>query len=103
MERIKLTKSEKETLRIVMLSDGTCPSTYPVHTFSSSIRSLQRKGLVDATFINTGEVWFAQLTDEGKQYISQNPSLRNPINWGIVIGVISTIISIIALFVSCNK
>ncbi|WP_459187292.1 hypothetical protein ACGE0T_14275 [Parabacteroides sp. APC149_11_2_Y6] len=103
MERIKLTKVEKETLRIVAVSGSDCPSTYPIHIFKASVRSLQRKGLVNAIFVNDGKLWHADLTDEGRLYICQNPNLRNPINWEIVIGVIALAVSIIALFVSCIR
>ena len=42
MERIKLSKKEKQALRIVAELGGECPITSPKHVFVASIRSLAR-------------------------------------------------------------
>ena len=105
MERIKLSKSEKEVLRIVAEFNGSKPSTYPEHTFNAAAYSLQQKGLVKAKFLTTGAVCSIYLTDLGKHYLCENPMLKNPIDWKIITGVIiplaAIIFSIISLFVSC--
>jgi len=104
MEQIKLSKSEKEALRIVERLGGKRHSTYPAHVFNASVISLQGKGLVRAKFLTNGDVWTARLSEEGKRYISINPYLRNPIDWkiiGTITAALSLIVSIIALFVSC--
>lgn len=105
MERIRLSKTEKKVLLIVDKFNGKCPYTYPRHTFNSSVRSLERKGLVKGAYIEGGEVEAARLTNEGKQYLCENPRLSNPTDWGkiaAITGIIALIISIIALFVGCS-
>ena len=100
MKRIKLTKEGKETLRIVDKFNGQCPCVFPLHVYNLSVRSLERKGLVKG-----GAVDDAKTTDEGKHYLCENPNLRNPINWtviGVIAGILSLIVSIIALFISCT-
>lgn len=105
MERIKLSKSEKEVLRIIAEFKGNKPSTYPDHTFNAAAYSLQQKGLVKAKFLTTGAVWNISLTDLGKHYLCENPMLKNPVDWkfiaSVVIPLAAVIVSIIALFVSC--
>lgn len=104
MERIRLTKSEKEAMRIVEKFGGRRPATYPAHVFNSAIMSLIRKGLVHAKFLTTGDACKARLSEEGKAYLSVNPDMKNPIDWkmiGAITGILSLIVSIIALFVSC--
>ena len=105
MERIKLSKSEKESLRIIERFEGKRPSTYPAHVFNASVISLKGKGLVKAKFLTNGDVWTAKLSEEGKRYISVNPYLRNPIDWkiiGTITAILSLIISIVSLFVICT-
>lgn len=103
MERIKLTKEEKQAFRIVAEFGGKCPATYPEHVFTASIRSIERKGLVKANYVIGGYVWSAKLTEEGKHYLAVNPNLHNPINWNLILAIVGILISIIALFVSCMK
>ena len=103
MERIKLTKEEKQAFRIVAEFGGKCPATYPKHVFTASIRSIERKGLVKANYVIGGYVWSAKLTEEGKHYLAVNPNLHNPINWNLILAIVGVFISIIALFVSCMK
>lgn len=105
MKRIKLTKEEKGTLRIVDMFNGKCPSFFPLHAYNLSVRSLERKGLVKAAYMEGGGVEDARTTDEGKLYLCENPNLRNPINWtviGVIAGILSIIVSVIALFISCT-
>jgi hypothetical protein len=103
MERIKLTKEEKQAFRIVAEFGGKCPATYPKHVFTASIRSIERKGLVKANYLIGGYVWSAKLAEEGKHYLAVNPNLHNPINWNLILAIVGVLISIIALFVSCMK
>lgn len=105
MKRIKLTKEEKKTLRIVDKFNGKCPCGFPLHVYNLSVRSLERKGLVKAAYLEGGAVEDARTTDEGKHYLCDNPNLRNPINWtvvGVIAGILSLIVSVIALFISCT-
>lgn len=103
MERIKLSKTEKQVLRLAATNAGR-PSTYPEHEYNAAARSLSRKGLVKTKFYTNGSVCTIRLTDEGRQYLCENPSLDNPIPWkeiGVITGILALIVSIIALFVSC--
>jgi len=106
MERIRLSKNEKEVLRLVSLGD-ICPDTYPKHTFALCVRSLERKGLVKGAFIEGGDVEGARLTRNGRDYLIENPGLRNPIDWkwwiGTSIGVATFIVVLIALLIACSK
>jgi len=56
MKRIKLTKEEKETLRIVDKFNGKCPCGFPLHVYNLSVRSLERKGLIKAAYLEGGAV-----------------------------------------------
>lgn len=106
MERIKLSKEEKQALRIVAELGGKCPITYPKHVFVASIRSLARKGLVKATYIIGGDVYHSKLTGEGKHYLCCNPKLTNPIDWniiGVIVAILALMVSIVALFLSCSR
>lgn len=109
MERIKLSKKEKQALRIVAELGGECPITSPKHVFVASIRSLARKGLVKATYIIGGDLYHAKLTGEGKHYLCCNPKLTNPIDWniiGVTVAILATLalmVSIVALFLSCSR
>lgn len=107
MERIKLSKQEKEVLRIVKSCGANCPSMYPLHVFNTCVHSLKRKGLVDASFVRGGNtVWTAKVSVYGRLYLIENPNLRNPIPWkaiSVIIALLAFIVSIIALFVSCSK
>lgn len=104
MGKINLSKSEKIVLRMVAL--GQYSSEYPRHLFNAAIHSLENKGLVKGTYIEGGDVYPDRMTDKGVQYLAENPQLHNPINWNALsaaIAIISTIISLIALFVACSR
>lgn len=103
MERIKLTKEEKQAFRIVAEFGGECPATYPKHVFTASIRSIERKGLVKANYVVGGHVWSVNLTEEGKHYLAVNPNLHNPINWNLIFAIAGVLISIITLLVVCMR
>lgn len=106
MERIKLTKNQKQVLRMVANGQGVCPAEFPSHTFNASVRLLQQQGLVKAAYGEGGGVVDSELTDEGRQYLAENPRLRNPIDWGkmgVYIAIASLIVGIAALFIACNK
>ena len=81
MERITLNSSEKEVLRMIAGGLGKCPAEYPLHTFNAAVRSLEGKRLVHSANKECGNVADAMLTQVGRQYLAENPNLRNPINW----------------------
>ncbi len=95
MERIKLTKNQKRVLRMVAQGQDVCPAEFPSHTFNASVRFLQQQGLMDATFDEGGSVEDSKLTNEGRQYLAENPGLCNPINWWRI-----TILSMVAYLVA---
>lgn len=100
MERISLSRTEKAVLRMVAGGQYTCPADYPLHIFNAAVRSLDRKGLVQGAYDMGGNVSDSMLTQDGRMYLAENPNLRNPINWVVVLSVITITISIIALFVA---
>lgn len=101
-----LSRNEKEVLRLVAGGQGVCPAEYPSHTFNAAVRSLAGKGLVRGSYEEGGNVADTVMTQVGRQYLAENPNLRNPINWGMLatlIAAVSAIVSIVALLVACNK
>lgn len=104
MEKIKLSSNEKKVLRSISMKDRK-PETMSKSGFYTAVRSLERHGLVHAMYEEGNGVVDARLTDEGVTYLSENPSLRNPVDWQIVAisTAIGVLISIIALFVACMK
>lgn len=105
MERITLKSSEKEVLRMIAGGLGKCPAEYPLHTFNAAVRSLEGKRLVHSANKECGNVADAMLTQVGRQYLAENPNLRNPINWGrlaTLIAAVSVGVSVVAMLIACN-
>ena len=105
MEKIYLSKREKEVLRLLSVGEG-CPSDYPGHVFASCVQSLELKGLAEGMWATGHILVAARLTSYGETYLALNPDLRNPLNWNLILSVatiISIAISIIALFEACAK
>lgn len=102
MERVRLTKAEKQVLRMISKGIHLCPSEYPLHTFNTSVRTLFNKGFIQAMFQEGGGVIDTKMTDYGVQYMAQYPLLHNPVNWSLVVASISAIGTILALFIACT-
>lgn len=105
MEQVKLSKNEKKVLRMIASGQGVCPVEYPLHSFNAAVRSLDSKGLVRGAYEEGGNVVDVMMTQNGRQYVAENPNLRNPVNWGMIatlIAAVSAIVSVIALLVACN-
>ena len=99
MERIRLSKEEKQVLRL--LSNGMgCPDTYPFHIFAACVDSLERKGLAKGAWAEGHKLVNACITGRGKAYLLANPSLRNPVDWKWVIT--TAIVAVAVLFVACT-
>ncbi len=99
MERIHLTRREKETLRLIA-SGCVCPPSYPLHLFVASVRTLELKGVVKGAWQEGGQLEDACLTAYGREYLALNPLLRNPIDWKWIIFVSISLVSIsVLLFV----
>ena len=105
MDKIKLTKKEKEVLRLLAygIENTDC---YPSHILNACVDSLELKGLAKGAWASGHEVVAAKITDKGKMYIALNPKLKNPTDtkWVIttVISAIGVTIAFIALFVACK-
>lgn len=101
MERVRLNKAEKTVLRMVANGIDHALAYYPEHKYNTAAHTLSCKGLVNAAFVEGGGVEAIRLTDYGRQYLSENPMLRNPIGWRWVISTAIAIAGIaIALLVS---
>ena len=106
MYRIRLSRNEKQVLRLVAGGQGICPAEYPEHIFNAAVRSLHNAGLLQGAFSEGGGVVDSHLTQYGRQYIAENPRLSNPTDWTMwtaVAAAASILISVIALLVACNK
>ena len=101
MERIKLTKEEKQVFRLAA-SGAKCPDTYPAHVYAGCVLSLERKGLVKGFYAEGDKVIDARLTNFGKSYLFANPNLRNPLPWGAIWAAIAAFSGVAGLFVGCT-
>ncbi len=106
MKRTELTKDERTVLRLISGGAEGCPEEYPAHRYAGAVRSLERKGLVKAMYEEGGGVVDTMPTSEGRLYISENPSLRNPVNWAAVsaiAAVVAAIAALAALLITCGR
>lgn len=106
MERIKLTRNEKAVLRLTAMGKGK-PTDYPTTRYNAAVRARESQALVKAVWAEeTESPIFVRITENGTAYLTENPSLRNPVNWVAVTAVctfLALVIAIVALFVACNK
>lgn len=106
MERIRLTRNEKVVLRLTAMGKGK-PADYPTTRYNAAVRSLEGRALVKAVWAEeTESPLLVHITDNGTAYLTENPALRNPINWvavGAIAGLLGFGMAIVALFVACNK
>jgi len=102
MERIKLSKNEKQVMRLLAISRNACPSAMEQHAYNIAVLQLQSRGFVMASVASGGKVVAAELTNLGVAYLAEYPSLRNPINWAVVLSAITAVASIAALFIACG-
>lgn len=86
MGRIRLTKREKRVLRTLSQQGFDALSEFD----ASAIRSLDNQGLVRSAYVEGGGVEDARLTNYGKEYIADNPKLRNPVNWKAITAIALT-------------
>ena len=105
MKRIRLSSEEKTVLR--MLANGCgCPDIYPRHVFVSAVGSLERKGLAQGAWTEGYDLEDARITRQGMVYLSQNPTLRNPVDWKWVVttavAVLAAVAGIASLLISCS-
>lgn len=102
MERIRLTKREKRVLRL--LSDNRLDLLTEMD--HPALHELHERGLARVVYIEGGVPEAARLTTFGKNYLAENPKLRNPIDWKWVattfIAAIAALAAVAALFVACS-
>ena len=102
MERIRLTKREKRVLRTLSQQGFDALSEFD----AAAIRSLDNQGLVRGAYIEGCGVEDARLTNYGKEYIADNPRLRNPIDWKWIISTflaaVAAAAGIFALIIACS-
>lgn len=78
MERIYLTKSEKEALHT--LRSGNI-SQEVLQSYRRNLTALEGKMLAQCAWSEVHHHEDARLTAEGFGYLRHNPRLRNPVNW----------------------
>ncbi len=102
MERIKLSKREKQVLRILCQQGYDGLSEFD----DAAVRSLDALGLVKGAYLESGGVEDAKLTTMGKEYLRGNPHLYNPVNWAMVSAIVAIVGSfgtIITIIVTCSS
>lgn len=99
MDRIQLTKREKEILRL--LNAGRFSAVVEKKD-EMPVKKLIYEELVVCKEDEYGTLLVPNLTEKGELYLYDNPELRNPSIFqdkGFVVSIIAIILSIIALFV----
>lgn len=72
---------------------------------TSDVDKLKEKGFVHPLYVEGHQLEDLRLTDKGKAYMEQYPSLRNPISKetvSLIIALLSLLVGIAALFVACT-
>lgn len=106
MERIKLSKTEKKCLKLLYKHNTDALDTIAHSQVCRALRSLQDKDLFIVAWIEGGDYEAIQLTRNGKAYLIENPTLRNPIDWtkaGAIAAIIAALAAIAALFFTCTR
>lgn len=99
MDRIQLSKREKEILRL--LNTGRFPAVVEKKD-EMPVKKLIYEGLVLCKENEFGTLLVPNLTEKGELYLYDNPKLKNPCIFqdkGFVVSIIAIILSAIALFV----
>lgn len=99
MERIRLSKREKQVLRSITLDCKYLPSGVDKAQYNSCIATLEHKGLVRAAWASGHELATAELTDFGMAYLADNPALINPIDWCVIFFIVAIVLGIMAILV----
>lgn len=105
MERIKLTKDEKQTLRNVSLNLVRWPDGIEAGRLSFALSSLEGKGFIRVAWASGHEPVSAELTDFGAIYLENNPHLLNPVDWpkvAAIASIVTAVAATVALFFACT-
>ena len=100
MEKVKLSKDSKRIL--LALYNGKYPDRVPESDLEF-FNLLEVEGFVKSAHAKGDghmEMLAPRLTEEGKAYITTNPTLKNPSIWDDKKYIINTIISVLALIVA---
>ncbi len=100
MEKIKLSKDSKRIL--LSLYNGNYGDMVPESDLEV-FNLLEVKGFVKSAHTKGDghiDMLAPRLTDEGRAYFAENPSLQNPSIWDDKKYIINTIISVVALAVA---
>ncbi len=102
MERIRLTRDEKAVLRLLMrreIGGEGCNSG----EYISAVDSLQTKGLVHASWGEGHELVDARISQKGKIYLTDNPRLRNPVDWKWIVTTAIALAGAVLGAIACCK
>ena len=106
MQRIQLTRNEKQLLRNINANLDYWPEGMSDQLISHSLASLESKGMVVVAWTSGMMPVATELTDYGKAYFDCNPHLHNPIDWKWIITTIiaigTLIVAVIALLTACK-
>lgn len=106
MERIRLSATEKNVLRLLNQHGNKSLDTIAHSQVYRALNSLEQKNLIKIAWLEGGDYEAIEISRNGKSYLIENPKLRNPIDWsktGAIAGIIAALASIIVLFVACTK
>lgn len=107
MQRIKLNKTEKKCMNLLNKHGAEALDTLPRSQSRRALRSLEEKNLVRVAWIEGEDYEGVRMTRNGKDYLIENPKLRNPIDWkwliGTAIGVATLIVAIATFFIACTR
>ncbi len=98
MQRVKLSKNEKSVLRLLSNGANSCPPSFPKDKFNDGAEDLEARRFAKCGRIEGGDVEHIRITQRGRQYISDYPTLRNPLNWGLIISILTLIATIVGWF-----
>lgn len=102
MQRIKLTKSEKQVLRHLSAHGYKALRDFSQCEVDYALETLERKGLVRNGRVEGGDIECSKITQLGLSYIRLIPKLTNPIDWSGIIAIATLIVAILALFTGCT-
>ena len=109
MEKIELSKGEKKVLRLLNKHGQESLDTMARSLLRRVLRSLESKGLTKVAWVEGGDFEAVRLTRQGRDYLIENPRLRNPRDWkwiltlGVaLIGALGSVATLIALLRSCR-
>lgn len=104
MERVRLTKAEKQVLRELYRGNANVPYDMDNYTHFEAVVSLTDRRLIKSV-VNGDKVIDAKLSAKGHAYIRSNPRLSNPIDWSKIAAIASITTALatsLALFIACT-